>query len=85
MALAQALPQALRRAQEQQRQRLQRSEHALTLLDPQLVLQRGYAWLTDAQGLAVTGVAQVQAGQGLAATLADGTLDLTVNSTARKR
>ena len=84
-AVAQALPQALRRAQEQQRQRLQRSEHALTLLDPQLVLQRGYAWLTDAQGLAVTGVAQVQAGQGLAATLADGTLDLTVNSTARKR
>ena len=49
------------------------------------MLQRGYAWLTDAQGLAVTGVAQVQAGQGLAATLADGTLDLTVNSTARKR
>ncbi len=84
-AVAQALPQALRRAQEQQRQRLQRSEHALTLLDPQLVLQRGYAWLTDAQGLAVTGVAQVQAGQGLAATLADGTLDLTVNRTAPKR
>lgn len=84
-ALAQALPQALQRSQEQQRQRLQRSEHALSLLDPQLVLQRGYAWLTDAQGLAVTRVAQVQAGQGLLATLADGTLDLTVNSAARNR
>jgi exodeoxyribonuclease VII large subunit len=84
-AVAQALPQAFRRAQEQQRLRLQRSEHALSLLDPQLVLQRGYAWLADAQGLAVTGVGQVQAGQGLAATLADGTLDLTVNSTTPKR
>lgn len=84
-ALAQALPQALRRAQEWQRQRLQRSEHALGLLDPQLVLQRGYAWLTDAQGVAVTAVDQVQAGQALAATLADGTLDLTVNGTTRQR
>jgi exodeoxyribonuclease VII large subunit len=84
-AVAQGLPQALRRAQEQQRQRLQRSEHALSLLDPQLVLQRGYAWLTDAQGQAVTGVTHVQAGQRLAATLADGQLDLTVNSAARNR
>lgn len=84
-SVAQGLPQALRRAQEQQRQRLQRSEHALSLLDPQLVLQRGYAWLTNDQGLAVTGVAQVQAGQGLTATLADGTLDLTVNGAASSR
>ncbi len=84
-AVAQALPQAVRRAQELQRQRLQHSEHALDLLDPRLVLQRGYAWLADAQGLAVTGVAQVQAGQALTATLADGTLDLTVNAAARTR
>lgn len=84
-AVALALPQAVRRAQELQRQRLQRSEHALDLLDPRLVLQRGYAWLADAQGLAVTGVAQVQAGQALTATLADGVLDLTVNAAARTR
>lgn len=84
-AVALALPQAVRRAQDLQRQRLQRSEHALDLLDPRLVLQRGYAWLADAQGLAVIGVAQVQAGQALTATLADGTLDLTVNAAARTR
>lgn len=75
-----ALPQALQRSLEQQRQRLQRSEHALGLLDPRLVLQRGYAWLSDAQGTAVTRAVQVQPGQSLVATLADGTLDLTAQT-----
>ena len=75
-----ALPQALQRSLEQQRQRLQRSEHALGLLDPRLVLQRGYAWLSDAQGTAVTRAVQVQPGQSLIATLADGTLDLTAQT-----
>lgn len=50
----------------------------LELLDPRLVLQRGYAWLSDAQGRAVTGVAQVQAGQNITASLADGELALQV-------
>ena len=39
--LTQHLPQALQRAVDLQQQRLQRSAHALGLLDPQLVLQRG--------------------------------------------
>lgn len=82
--VAQGLPQAVERSLEAQRQRLQRSEHALGLLDPRLVLQRGYAWLTDAQGQAVTGVGQVQAGQALDATLADGTLALTVRAIPRR-
>jgi exodeoxyribonuclease VII large subunit len=83
-AVAQALPGGLHRALDQQRQRLQRSEHALGLLDPRLVLLRGYAWLADAHGSAVTSVAQVAPGQPLAATLADGRLDLTVSAAARQ-
>lgn len=79
-----ALPQALHRALDQQQQRLHRSEHALGLLDPRLVLQRGYAWLTDEHGLAVTSASRVRPGQALEASLADGTLDLTVVDTARR-
>ncbi|NTV87331.1 MAG: exodeoxyribonuclease VII large subunit, partial [Burkholderiaceae bacterium] len=50
----------------------------LQSLDPRLVLQRGYAWLTDDGGSAVTSVVQTRPGQALQATLADGTVDLTV-------
>lgn len=73
------LPQALQRTLVQRVQRLQRSEAALGLLDPRLVLERGYAFLTDAQGLAITRANQVVPGQALQATLADGELGLTVN------
>lgn len=72
------LPPALRRAVDAQQRRLKRSELSLSLLDPQLVLERGYAFLTDAQGVAVTRAARAQAGQALTATLADGTLDVRV-------
>ena len=58
--------------------RLQRAGRSLSLLDPQLVLQRGYAWLTDAQGMTVTDAAKTRLGQGLHATLAKGQLDVTV-------
>ena len=50
----------------------------LQLLDPRLVLQRGYALLTDTQGQAVTSVRQAQPGDALRATLADGAVDVTV-------
>lgn len=72
------LPVALSRAVDAQHRRLQRCELALGLLDPQLVLERGYAFLTDALGTAVTRASQAQAGQLLTATLADGTLEVTV-------
>jgi exodeoxyribonuclease VII large subunit len=74
-----ALPQAVLRTLEQRAQRLQRCGSALGLLDPRLVLERGYALLTDAQGLAITRASQVAAGQALQARLADGELALTVN------
>lgn len=74
-----AQPVALQRALQQQRQRLQRCETALALLDPRLVLERGYALLTDAHGQAITRAHQVQPAQALRARLADGELGLVVD------
>jgi exodeoxyribonuclease VII large subunit len=50
----------------------------LELLDPKLVLQRGFAWLSDKNGVAVASVKQTHDGQSLSATLADGVVDLRV-------
>lgn len=74
--LARALEQTLQTNQ----QRMHRAQLRLELLDPKLVLQRGFAWLTDAQGAAVSSVAQANVGQPVRATLADGVVDLTVSS-----
>jgi exodeoxyribonuclease VII large subunit len=57
---------------------LDRSRLRMELLDPRLVLQRGYALLSDAAGRPVTSVRQTHPGQVLAATLADGEVGLTV-------
>jgi exodeoxyribonuclease VII large subunit len=61
-----------------QRRRLDLCATALTHLDPRLVLDRGYAYLTNSQGQAVTLARQVSIGDRLAATLADGRLDVLV-------
>lgn len=63
-----------------QSQRLQRAALRLPLLDPHLVLGRGYAWLSDEQGNTVLKASQVVAGQGLKAVLAEGAVDVTVRS-----
>ena len=76
--LGQAWPQAAQRGLTAQQQRLERAGLRLQLLDPSLVLQRGYAWLTDEQGRTITRVGQTHAGQALQATLADGKVDLSV-------
>jgi exodeoxyribonuclease VII large subunit len=77
-----ALDQQLKRAVQGRAQRaaqtLEHSRIRLALLDPRLVLQRGYALLTDEAGRAVTSVHQTHAGQHLSATLADGEVALTV-------
>ena len=62
-----------------QSDRLERARLRLELLNPHLVLQRGYALLTDSQGHAVTSVGQARLGDTLRATLADGVLDVTVD------
>lgn len=78
--LAQTLPQAMVRNQSARAQRLDRLGAALGLLDPKLVLERGYAFLSDASGTTITRVGQLQPGQAVKATLADGSLGLTVDS-----
>ena len=50
----------------------------LELLDPRLVLERGYAWLTDQSGKALTHAHDFQVGQLVQATLSDGVVDLQV-------
>ena len=57
---------------------LERSRLRLELLDPRLVLQRGYALLTDEGGRPVTSARATHPGQPLLATLADGEVPLTV-------
>lgn len=60
-------------------QKCDRLDLRLQLLDPRLVLQRGYALLTDADsGHAITSAAQAHAGQAVRAALADGEVDLRV-------
>lgn len=72
------LPPAVHRGLLTSAQRLQRAQDSLALLDPRLVLQRGYAYLTDSKGRAVTRVAQALPGAEVQATLADGVLPLRV-------
>lgn len=78
--LGQRLPLGLTRGMQVQRQRLADAALKLDLLDPNLVLQRGYAWLQDDQGHAVTRRTQLVPEQGVRATLADGTVDLLVKA-----
>ena len=50
----------------------------LDMLDPRLVLSRGYVWLEGNEGQAITQVAQLQPGQAVQARLSDGVADLQV-------
>lgn len=61
-----------------QRQRLDLLAARLAALDPRQVLRRGYAWVENDRGAAVTSVAAVQPGQALRAVLADGELQAQV-------
>jgi exodeoxyribonuclease VII large subunit len=79
-ALQARLPETVRRRFDRQRERLDRAALRLGLLDPSLVLRRGYAWLTDTERGTVTSVRQVTVGQTLRATLADGEVDLNVSN-----
>lgn len=69
-----ALVQSLRQA----RQRLDRAALQLGLLDPSVVLQRGYAWLQGKDGKPITRAVETFAGQRVHATLADGVVDMSV-------
>lgn len=77
-ALQVNFPTIFQRNLEQQKQALDRIDLRLQLLDPRLVLQRGYALLTDEQGRAVTQVRQAVPGAALKAQLSDGVVDVVV-------
>jgi exodeoxyribonuclease VII large subunit len=57
---------------------LDRAQLRLQLLDPSLVLQRGFAWLSDEAGVPVTNRSSVSLGQELSAQLSDGALQVKV-------
>ena len=77
-ALEADLPLKVQRSLAQRQQRLERAALRLQLLDPRLVLQRGYALLTDTEGAVVSSVRQAPPGVALRATLADGVVDVSV-------
>jgi exodeoxyribonuclease VII large subunit len=83
------LSQSLRGLQAARQQRLAAGHQAvdrlalrLRLLDPKLVLERGYALLTDERGKPVTSVRHTHEGQALRAALADGEVALRVSRKA---
>jgi exodeoxyribonuclease VII large subunit len=64
---------------QQRAQRLERAALRLSSVDPHRVLERGYAWLSDDKGQALTHADQFQPGQSVQATLSDGVVPLTVS------
>jgi exodeoxyribonuclease VII large subunit len=62
----------------QRAQGLERAALRLSSVDPHRVLDRGYAWLRDENGHALTKAAKFQPGQSVHATLADGEVPLLV-------
>lgn len=79
--LSEKLPQQFQQVLTDRSRQLEGLATRLNLLDPQLVLARGYAWLADEQGRPVTAAVQARPGQALSATLADGRLALQVLAT----
>ena len=63
---------------QREKDRLQRSGIRLELLDPSLVLKRGYAWLSDQQGVPITRAAKLSPKQPVNAVLGDGEVALEV-------
>ena len=77
-ALEADFPQKIKAATATHTQRMANAALRLQLLDPQLVLQRGYALLQTPEGALVRSVRQAPPATALRARLADGELDLTV-------
>lgn len=77
--LGSRLPMALPHVLARHAERLDKAALRMQLLNPQHVLERGYAVLTDARGHVVLRASQVGLGDPLQARLAEGVLDLTVS------
>lgn len=79
-ALQAGFPGAVEQAQQLKMQQLATARLRLELLNPQLVLKRGYAWLATTEGKAITRRGQTHIGQPVRATLMDGEVDLVVSA-----
>lgn len=73
-------PVSIGRALQQRQVRLERCALRLAGVDPQRVLQRGYAWVTDASGKMVTASAAIAVGEPLTLRLKAGQLGVQVTS-----
>ena len=78
-AQAQRLPRVAQAMRQREHDRLARIAARLDALDPARVLARGYAWVTDAQGRAITRVAQLAPGEQVDAVWSDGQARVTVD------
>ena len=76
-------PNAVLRYLAQQQDRLARAALRLGLLDPTLVLQRGYAWVTDSAGRVVSRADGLLPGQPLGIQFAKGNIGVTVGKTVQ--
>ena len=77
-SLESGFPKAVASAVQKQQWQIKSAQLRLESLNPQLVLKRGYAWLADTEGHAITSVRQTRTGQSVRATLVDGEVDLSV-------
>lgn len=80
-SLAQRRERALETSLQRQSARLDGLQSRLQALDPKRVLSRGYAWLDDGRGRALSSVTQLQAGAEVQAVLSDGSARLQVLAT----
>jgi exodeoxyribonuclease VII large subunit len=75
---AENLPRGLQQSLQTHQQKALNLSTRLGLLDPHLVLERGYAWLTNESGVAMTHASDFEPQQSVTATLADGQVNLQV-------
>lgn len=74
------LKKAFERVLQQKREQLQQQAALLNSVSPLQTLQRGYAVVRNNKGHVISSAAQAQSDQNVAITLADGTLDATINT-----
>lgn len=79
------LPSALAMSMADRSRQLTHADTRLQLLDPTLVLQRGYALLSNAEGHALTSIDQLAPGETVSAHLRDGRAELSVLGVEQKR
>jgi exodeoxyribonuclease VII large subunit len=77
--LTRRLMQTTQHAMLNQQHRLQTWQIQLEAMNPRHVLDRGYSWITDAQGQALSRVQQFSKGQHVNAILSDGAVQMTVD------